>query len=180
MLKQKLEKAINKQINAELWSGYLYLSMSAYFESLNLEGFASWMRVQAQEEVGHAMRFYKHVIERRGRVTVSAIPAPPTTWKSPMHAFGEAFKHEQKVTAMINSLVDLALTEKEHAAGTFLNWFVDEQVEEEASTSGVVEKLKLVGSEGGGLFMIDRELATRVFTPPPTAAGKAPPASVGA
>jgi len=161
MLKQKLEKAINKQINAELWSAYLYLSMSAYFESMNLSGFANWMRVQAQEEVGHAMRFYKHVIERRGRVTVSAIPAPPTTWKSPLNAFEEAFKHEQKVTGMIDELVTMAGSEKDNAAASMLKWFIDEQVEEELSTDTIVRKLKLIGTNTGALFMLDHELGER-------------------
>jgi ferritin len=161
MLKQKLEKAINKQINAELWSAYLYLSMSAYFESLNLGGCAHWMRVQAQEEVGHAMRFYNHVIERRGRITVSAIPAPPITWKSPLHAFEEAFKHEQKVTGMIDELVSIATAEKDNAAASMLKWFVDEQVEEELSTDTIAQKLKLIGTNTGGLFMLDHELGER-------------------
>ena len=161
MLKQKLEKAINKQINAELWSAYLYLSMSAYFESMNLSGFANWMRVQAQEEVGHAMRFYKHVFERRGRVTVSAIPAPPTTWKSPLNAFEEAFKHEQKVTGMIDELVGIAAAEKDNAAASMLKWFIDEQVEEELSTDTIVRKLKLIGTNTGALFMLDHELGER-------------------
>ena len=161
MLKQKLEKAINKQINAELWSAYLYLSMSAYFESINLCGFANWMRVQAREEVGHAMRFYDHVVERRGRVTVSAIPAPPTTWKSPAHAFEEAFKHEQKVTVMIDELATMAAAEKDHATASMLKWFIDEQVEEELSTDTIVQKLIMIGTSTGGLFMLDHELGER-------------------
>lgn len=161
MLKQKLEKAINKQINAELWSAYLYLSMSAYFESMSLCGFANWMRVQAQEEVGHAMRFYNHVVERRGRVTVSAISAPPATWKSPLHAFDEAFKHEQKVTGMIDELATMAAAEKDHATASMLKWFIDEQVEEELSTDTIVQKLKMIGTNTGGLFMLDHELGER-------------------
>jgi ferritin len=161
MIKPKLENAINKQINAELWSAYLYLSMSAYFESINLCGFANWMRVQAQEEVGHAMRFYTHVVERRGRVTVSAIPAPPITWKSPLHAFEEAFKHEQKVTGMINELANMAAAEKDHATASMLKWFIDEQVEEELSTDTIVQKLKMIGTNTGGLYMLDHELGER-------------------
>jgi ferritin len=180
MISSKIVDGFNRQINAEFYSAFLYLQMAAWFESKNLPGFANWMRVQKLEEEVHAMKFFNHLAERGAAVKLATIDAPPLAWKSPLEVFEQAYAHEQKVTAMINSLVDLALTEKEHAAGTFLNWFVDEQVEEEASTSGVVEKLKLVGGEGGGLFMIDRELATRVFTPPPTAAGKAPPASVGA
>lgn len=161
MIKQKLEKAINKQINAELWSVYLYLSMSVYFESINLAGFANWMRIQAKEEVGHAMRFYKHVVERRGRMTVSAITAPPTIWKSPLHTFEEAFKHEQKVTGMINELADMAKAENDYATASMLKWFIDEQVEEELSTDTIVQKLKMIGTNTGGLYMLDHELGER-------------------
>jgi ferritin len=161
MLKQKLEKAINKQINAELYSAYLYLSMSAYFESINLGGFANWMRVQAQEEVKHAMKFYDHIVERRGRVMVSAIAAPPTTWRTPLHSFEEAFKHEQKVTAMIDDLADMAAAEKDHAMASMLKWFIDEQVEEELSTDAIVQKLRLIGTNTGGLYMLDHELGER-------------------
>jgi len=161
MLSKKLENAINKQINAELWSAYLYLSMSAYFESINLGGFANWMRVQAQEEVGHAMRFYNHVIERRGRVTVSAITAPPMHWKSPLNAFEDAFKHEQKVTGMINDIVTMAAAEKDHATVNMLQWFIAEQVEEELSTNTFVQKLKMISTNTGGLYMLDRELSQR-------------------
>jgi ferritin len=161
ILSKKLENAINKQINAELWSAYLYLSMSAYFESINLGGFATWMRVQAQEEVSHAMKFYNHIIERRGRVLVSAVAAVPTSWKSPLHAFDEAFKHEQKVTAMIENLANIATTEKDYAATSMLKWFHDEQVEEELQTDTIVQKLKMVEKSTGGLFMLDRELGKR-------------------
>jgi ferritin len=161
ILSKKLENAINKQINAELWSAYLYLSMSAYFESINLGGFANWMRVQAQEEVSHAMKFYNHIIERRGRVLVSAIAAVPTSWKSPLHAFDEAFKHEQKVTAMIENLANISAAEKDYAATSMLKWFHDEQVEEELQTDTIVHKLKMVEKSTGGLFMLDRELGKR-------------------
>jgi ferritin len=161
MLSKKIENAINKQINAELWSAYLYLSMSAHFESINLGGFANWMRVQAQEELGHAMKFYHHVIERRGRVTVAAIAAPSISWKSPLNAFEDAFKHEQKVTGMINDLANMAAGEKDHATANILQWFIDEQVEEELSTDAIVQKLKMIGTNTGGLYMLDRELAQR-------------------
>jgi ferritin len=161
MLGKKIENAINKQINAELWSAYLYLSMSAHFESINLGGFANWMRVQAQEELGHAMKFYHHVIERRGRVTVAAIAAPSISWKSPLNAFEDAFKHEQKVTGMINDLANMAVGEKDHATANMLQWFIDEQVEEESSTDAIVQKLKMIGTNTGGLYMLDRELAQR-------------------
>ena len=161
MLSKKIENAINKQINAELWSAYLYLSMSAYFESINLGGFANWMRVQAQEEVGHAMRFYNHVVERRGRITVSAVAAPSINWKSPLNSFEDAFKHEQKVTSMIENLVTMAAAEKDYATTNMLQWFIDEQVEEELSTDTIVQKLKMIGTNTGGLYMLDRELAQR-------------------
>ena len=161
MLSKKLENAINKQINAELWSAYLYLSMSAYFESKNLSGFAHWMKAQAQEEVAHAMRFYHHIVERRGRVLISAIAAPPTTWKSPSHVFDEAFKHEQKVTGMIENLASIAATEKDYAATSMLKWFHDEQVEEELQTDTIVQKLKMIGPSTGALFMLDHELSKR-------------------
>jgi ferritin len=160
-LSKKIETIINKQINAELWSAYLYLSMSAYFESINLGGFAIWMRVQAQEEVEHAMKFYHHIIERRGRVIISAIDAVPTSWKSPLHAFEEAFKHEQKVTAMIENIATIAATEKDYAASSMLKWFHDEQVEEELQTDTIVQKLKMVEKSTGGLYMLDRELGKR-------------------
>jgi len=161
MLSKKIENAINKQINAELWSAYLYLSMSAYFESINLGGFANWMRVQAQEEVGHAMRFYNHVVERRGRITVSAVAAPSINWKSPLNSFEDAFKHEQKVTSMIENLVTMAAAEKDYATTNMLQWFIDEQVEEELSTDTIVQKLKMIGTNTGGLYMLDRELSQR-------------------
>lgn len=166
-MNEKIREAFNKQINAELYSSYLYLSMSAYFETINLPGLAQWMRCQSQEEIVHAMKFYNFVNERGGKVVLTAIDGPPTTWESPQNVFEEAYKHEQKVTGMINDLVDLAIQEKDHASNNFLQWFVGEQVEEEDSADKVVQSLKLAGNQGGGLFMIDRELATRVFTPPP-------------
>jgi ferritin len=173
MLKKNIEQAINRQINAEFWSAYLYLSMSTYFHSLNLNGFASWMRVQTQEELTHAMRFYDHVIERGGRVKLTSIEAVPTEWKSPLHAFEDTYAHEQKVTGLINDIMKQAVEEKDYATMNMLQWFIDEQVEEEASADAIVQKLKLVGKEGSGLFMIDQELSQRVFTPPPSKADTA-------
>jgi len=168
MIKEKIQDEFNKQINAETYSSYLYLSMAAYFSSINLPGFANWMRCQAQEELIHAMKFFDFVNERGGEVTLTAIDGPPTKWGSPLHVFEEAYKHEQKVTSLINSLVDLAMAEKDHASVTFLQWFVNEQVEEESSAYDVVQRLKLAGDQGGGMFMIDRELATRTFVYPAT------------
>lgn len=166
MISHQIQDAFNDQLNAELYSAYLYLSMSAYFESMNLKGFANWMRTQAQEEMLHAMKFYSFINDRGGRVVLSAIDGPPVKWDSPLAAFEDAYRHEQKVTGLINNLVDLAIEEKDHSAGAFLQWFVTEQVEEEASADAVVQKLKLAGGQGAALFMIDAELATRVFTMP--------------
>ena len=161
MLSKKMQEALNRQINAEMYSAYMYLSMSAYFESLNLPGFAGWMKAQAGEEMEHAMKLYGHVHERLGRVTLTAIDAPPTEWSSPLNAFQEVFKHEQKVTGLIHGLVDLAAAENDHAAGVFLQWFVAEQVEEEANADAVVQKLSRIGDQAGPLFVLDREMGQR-------------------
>lgn len=161
MISQKMQDALNEQVNAELYSAYMYLSMSAYFASANLPGFANWMKIQAKEETGHAMKIYDFLIERAGRVTLKAIEAPPAEWKSPLDTFEATFKHEQKVTGLINDLVNLAIEEKDHATGSFLQWFVNEQVEEEASADAVVQQLKLVKDSPGALFMIDNQLSRR-------------------
>lgn len=166
MIGKKMEKALNGQVNAELYSSYLYLSMSAYFESLKLKGFANWMRVQAQEEAVHAMKIYDHIIERSGRVILRAVEAPPTGWDSPLAVFEQVYSHERKVTGLINDLVDLATSENDPATKSFLQWFVDEQAEEEDSANQVLQKLKLVGEAPDGLFMIDGELAEREFSAP--------------
>jgi ferritin len=171
MIKEKIEKALNSQLNAELYSSYLYLSMSSYFSSLNLSGFANWMRVQAQEELVHAIKFYDYITERGGRALLTAIEAPPVQWDSPLKAFENVYTHEQKVTGLINDLVNVAVSEKDHATTAFLQWFVTEQVEEESSADAVVQKLKLVGDQGSGLLLIDQEMGQRVFTPPATKGG---------
>jgi len=165
MLSDKMQAAMNKQINAELHSAYIYLSMSAYFESENLRGFANWMRVQAQEEVGHAMRFFGFINERRGRVILEAVAAVPTQWATALAVFENAYQHEQKISGMINDLMDLALADKDHAAASFLKWFVDEQVEEEANADAIVQELKLAGDSGTAMFILDRELAGRTAEP---------------
>jgi len=157
---------LNRQVNAELYSSYLYLSMAAYFESINLKGFANWMKIQAQEEVTHAMKFFDYINERGGRVTLDTIKKPPAEWKSPLDVFETTYKHEVNVTKMINSLVDLAIREKDHATYNMLQWFVAEQVEEEASADAIRQQLKFIGKDGRGLLMLDRELSRRVFTPP--------------
>jgi len=166
MLNKKMEEALNEQVNAELYSAYMYLSMESYFKSLNLNGFANWMRAQTQEEVTHAMKIYDFINERGGRVTLKAVEGPPTKWDSPLAVFEAVYAHEQKVTRLINNLVDLAIKEKDHATNSFLQWFVNEQVEEESSADEVVQQLKMIENAPGGMFMLDRELGQRVFTPP--------------
>ena len=166
MISKKMEEALNAQVNAELYSAYLYLSMESYFQSLNLNGFANWMRVQTQEEVSHAMKIYDFINERGGRALLKGIDGPPTEWNSPLAVFKAAYAHEQKVTGLINGLVDLAIKEKDHATNSFLQWFVNEQVEEEASADEIVQQLKMMEKAPGGMFMLDRELGQRVFTPP--------------
>jgi len=169
MIDQRMQEALNKQVNAEIYSAYLYLSMSAHFQSVNLAGFANWMRVQAHEELMHALKFYDYVNERGGRIVLQPVEAPPSHWDSPLAVFEHVYQHEQKVTGMINKLVDLAVEIRDHATNNVLQWFVAEQVEEEASADEVVQKLKLVGDDPSALFMIDRELAQRVFVAPAAA-----------
>jgi ferritin len=166
MIHEKMEKAINDQINAELYSAYLYFSMAAYFDSINLKGFSSWMRVQTMEEEAHIKKFYDYMSSRGGRILLSKIAAPPSKWDSPLAAFEHVLEHEQMVTGRINDLVDLSVKLKDHATNSFLKWYVDEQVEEEESVDGVIQSLKLNENNPGGLFMIDKELAQRTFVPP--------------
>jgi ferritin len=166
MISKEIEEALNAQVNAEMYSAYLYLSMESYFKSLNLNGFANWMRVQTQEEMMHAMKIYDFINERGGRVLLKTIEGPPTKWGTPLAVFEAVLKHEQKVTSLINDLVDLAIKEKDHATNSFLQWFVNEQVEEEASAEEKVQQLKMMENAPGGMFMLDRELGQRVFTPP--------------
>jgi len=167
MFNKKMEKTFNEQINEELYSAYLYLSMVAYFESINLPGFANWMRVQTQEEIVHAMKFYDYINQRNGRVALTALADPQIEWKSPMDAFEAAYKHELHITDKINELVNLAIEEKDHAANMFLQWFVNEQVEEEKNPLDIIQKLKMIKDSSESLYMLDKELAARVFTPPP-------------
>jgi ferritin len=180
MISKKMEAALNGQINAETYSAYLYLSMAAYFESVNLPGFAHWMKVQTQEEMVHALKFYNFIQDRGGKVALAAIAAPKTEWKSAADAFGDAYKHEQKVTAMINGLVELAQKEKDKAADTFLQWFVTEQVEEEKSPYDILQQLKMAGNNPSALLMLDRELGARIFTLPPDMVEWAPGGAAGA
>lgn len=166
MLSKQMESALNDQINAEMYSSYLYLAMSAYFQSTNLSGFANWMQIQAQEEMVHAMKFYDYINERGGRVTLQTIEAPPKDWKSPLDVFDATLQHEQKVTSLINNLVDIAIEERDHATNIFLQWFVSEQVEEEDTANEMLQKIKLMADAPGGMFMLDNEMGQRVFTAP--------------
>lgn len=170
-MKKKIQDALNGQINEELYSAYIYFAMAAYFKSLNLDGFAHWMEIQTQEELAHVFKFYNYMNDRGGRPTMAAIAKPPVEWKSPLDAFETAYKHEQHISAEINKLVDLSIKESDHALNNMLQWFVAEQVEEEASADEIVKKLKLVGDNGTGVLMIDQELAARVFTPPAAEGG---------
>jgi len=166
MLNSRLEKEINKQINAELYSAYLYLSMSAYLSSKNLSGFANWMKVQFEEEQFHALKLYQYILERGGKIELEKIDKPKVVWKDIIEVFEESLAHEELVTSLINNLVDIAIEEKDHATLNMLQWFVAEQVEEEASVSDILDQLKLVDGKGSGLFMLDREAKARSFTPP--------------
>jgi ferritin len=160
-LDKSLQDAMNEQLKNELYSAYVYLSMSAYYDSINLPGFAHWMRVQAQEEVNHAMKFYEFITDRGGRVVLKAIDQPPVEFQSPLDAFQRALEHEQRVTAMIHDLYALAVQQGDYASQVFLHWFVEEQVEEEKSASQIVETLKMVGEHGPALVMLDKALGER-------------------
>ena len=165
MLSKKMQEALNAQINAEYYSSYLYLSMAAWAEKVNLKGFANWFRVQSAEELIHVTKFFDYVVESRGEVALTAIEAPPTHWESAQAAFEATLKHEQHVSALINKLSDMAISEHDHASHTLLEWFVAEQVEEEATADQILEEIKLAGNAGAGLYLLDRDLAGRSFTP---------------
>jgi len=174
MIGDRIRKAINDQIKYEIESSYLYLAMAAYFHSKSLDGMAQWMRVQVQEELFHAMKFFDHVRDRDGRVDLKPLSIDKNDWASPLEAFRDAYKHEQSVTARINQLSKLAQEEGDFAAQAMLQWFVTEQVEEEANTSKIAAELSLVGDNGYGLLMLDRELATRTFVMPAATPAAAP------
>lgn len=160
-MKKKIEEALNEQINKEFFSAYLYLSMSAYLEGESLPGAARWMEIQAKEEAEHAMKIYAHIHERGGRVYLKSLDGPEQTWKSPLSAFEDALKHEIFITESIHNLVTLATDEKDYATLNMLQWFVSEQVEEEANARENVEMFKRVEDHPQGLFMVDRDLAQR-------------------
>ncbi len=163
MLKEKMLNALNGQINAEQYSALLYLSMSAYLHDIGLPGFANWMYVQYQEELSHANKFYNYIVERGGRVEMKAIEQMPNSWDGIIHIYEATLEHEQLVTGLINDLMDIAIEERDHAAQSFLRWFVDEQVEEEANVTEILDTLKLINGQGNGIFMLDREMRNRTF-----------------
>ena len=166
MISEKMVNALNNQVNAEMYSAYLYLAMNAYFEAEGFGGFAAWMRAQAQEEMFHAIKIYDFINERGGRAVLKAIEAPPAKWKSPLDVFKASQAHEEKVTGLIDNLVDISIELKDHATNSFLMWFVDEQVEEEANVGDIVRKLEMIAGTPNGMFMMDRELGARTFTMP--------------
>lgn len=161
MSTKKMQDALNKQLTDELYSSYLYLSIAAHFEEQSLKGFANWFRIQSQEEYGHAMKFYNFIIRTDGRVILTQIDAPKTSWKNVMDAFKDTLTHEKKITGLIHKLVDLSIQSKDYATNNFLQWFVNEQVEEEATVEEIIRKLEMIGDNKGGLYMLDRELGAR-------------------
>lgn len=162
-MNKRVEQVLNEQINREYHSAYLYLSMCAYFEEINLDGFSNFMRVQYKEEVSHAMKFFDHVIERGGRVILQPVEAVKTNWEDIIEVFEDTLKHEKYITQCINNLLEVAYEEKDYATINMLQWYVAEQVEEEANVSSILQQLKMVEGKGAGLFMLDREMKARTF-----------------
>ena len=169
MIKREVLDALNAQINAETYSAYMYLSMAAYFENMGLSGFANWMKVQYQEESAHALKFFNYVVERGGKVELKAVDQVPVDFDGIVDVYEKTLTHEVHVTDLINNLMDVAVKANDHAAQSFLKWFVDEQVEEEANVEKILSTLKLINGQGNGIFMMDRELGQRVFVDPNTA-----------
>jgi ferritin len=161
MISKAMQEAVNEQINKELYSSYLYLSMAAYFENLNLPGFAKWLHVQTDEERGHGMKLYQHLVDRNGRVMLKAIAAPATDWKTYLEVFKQVQSHEAEVTASINSLYELALKEKDYPLQVLLQWFINEQVEEEKNAADIVQQLELIDAHGTAVLMLDHQLGKR-------------------
>jgi len=166
MIKKEVLDAINEQINAETYSAFMYLSMAAYFEDMGLSGFANWMKVQYQEESAHAIKFFNYLTERGGRVTLKAVAQVPVDFDGVVDIFEKTLVHEIHVTSLINNLIDVAIKANDHASQSFLKWFIDEQVEEEANVEKILQTLKLINGQGNGIFMMDRELGQRVFVDP--------------
>lgn len=166
MLNNKIQDALNEQINAEMWSAYLYLSMSMNFEAEGRPGIANWFYIQYKEELAHARIFMNYINQRGGRVTLKAIDTVPTSWESPLEAFKATLEHERKVTALINELFAMAEAEHDYATRDRLAWFVSEQVEEEDNARTLIDKFSLIGNDGMGIYMLDQELGARTYTAP--------------
>jgi len=166
MIKKEVLDALNEQINAESYSAYMYLSMAAYFENMGLSGFATWMKVQYQEEAAHALKFFNYVTDRGGKVVLKAIDQVPVDFDGVVDIYEKTLAHENHVTDLINNLMNVAVTASDHASQSFLKWFVDEQVEEESNVEKILATLKLINGQGNGIFMMDRELGQRVFVDP--------------
>ncbi len=166
MIKKEVLDAINEQINAESYSAYLYLSMAAYFEDMGLSGFANWMKVQYQEEAAHALKFFNYLTERNGKVVLKTIEQVPVDFGGIVDVFEKTLVHENHVTDLINNLMNVAMAASDHASQSFLKWFIDEQVEEEANVQKILDTLKLINGQGNGIFMMDREMGQRVFVDP--------------
>lgn len=171
MLNKKIEEAINAQINAEMWSAYLYLSMAAHCHAIGQPGMARWFEVQFKEEQDHAKILFNYVISRNGNVTLKAIDAVPTEWNSILDVFESTLAHEQKVTAMINDLFALTTQENDYATQSMLKWFIDEQVEEEENAQTIIDNIKMIKDNGYGIYMLDKELGARTYTQPSPLAG---------
>ena len=172
MISKRLEEAINAQINAELWSAYLYLSMSAYCQDKGYTGIANWFAIQFKEEQDHAQIFYNYLVSRGGRVLLQPIAAVETEWASPLAAFEATYEHEQKVTSLINNLMHIAVEEKDFASQSRLQWFIDEQVEEEENALDIINKMRMLDGNSYGMYMLDQELGARVYTTPSPLAAK--------
>ena len=168
MLSDKMTEKLNEQIKNELYSGHLYLSMAAYCASKDMNGFANFFIIQEQEERFHAMKFFHYIVDQDKDVKIYGLDQPQTKFNSLEEVFDLAWKHEQKVTQLINGLMEIAVAEKDFATQSFLKWYIDEQVEEEATMLGILKKIRLLGEKGHGIFMLDNELAQRTFTPPTT------------
>lgn len=166
MIKKEVLDALNEQINAESYSAYMYLSMAAYFEEIGLSGFANWMKVQYQEEAAHALKFFNYVTERNGKVVLKAIDQVPVDFDGIVDVYEKTLAHEINVTNLINNLMNVAVAANDHATQSFLKWFIDEQVEEEANVEKVLANLRLINGQGNGIFMMDREMSQRVFVDP--------------
>ena len=164
MISKKIEEALNAQINAEFWSAYLYLSMSANFAVKGNPGFANWFNIQFKEEQDHAQIFIKYLLSRGGKVVLSPIEAVKTEWESPLDAYKDTLEHEKKVTSMINNLYALASAENDYATQSMLKWFIDEQVEEEETAQGLIDSLTMIKDNGFGIYMLDKELSARTYT----------------